>query len=86
MKGNGKGSAAPLEYVEHSNESCEDRTHMIEGEEEDSLSKNISDASEGGGVGAVKNNCRLIIVISSTGVPIGNDLCNMVLLKRKESA
>ena len=58
MAGNWKGVATPLEHVEDSNKSCNDRMSMLDGEDEESPEKKqkhinntneVSSASEGRG-------------------------------------
>ena len=83
MVGNQKGVATPLERMENSNKSCNDRMNTLDRENEESLAKKqkhindaneVSSASEGRGGGAVQNNCTFSNVISSTCVSIRDSL------------
>ena len=93
MAGDWKGVTNPLEHMEHSNKSCNDRMSMLDGEDVESPSKKqkfvsntnefISTSEDKGG-GVVQNNFTFINVIVSAGVSIGDALRNAGVVKEDE--
>ena len=93
MAGNWKSTTTAMENMEHSSKSCNDRMNMLDREDVQSLAKKQklidntnadSSTSKGKGGGVVQNNYTFINIISSTGITIGDALCNARVLKEDQ--
>ena len=90
MVGDCEGVSIPLESMEHSNKSCDDRMNVIDGEEEESTLKKqkfvsnaneVSNAIEGRGGGVVQHDFTLINIVSSACISIRDDLRDVGVAK-----